>query len=60
MGISIVAAAAVFFVVAGTWLYLIILYNGLVVCGMTVTAPGRTSTYCSNSGTTRFPIWWRR
>jgi LemA protein len=30
MGISIVAAAAVFFVVAGTLLYLIIIYNGLV------------------------------
>ena len=30
MGISLVAAAAVFFVVAGTLLYLIIIYNGLV------------------------------
>src|SRR6202158_2994032 len=30
MGISLVAAAAVFFVVAGTSLYLIIIYNGLV------------------------------
>ena len=30
MGISIVAAAAVLFVVAGTLLYLIIIYNGLV------------------------------
>jgi LemA protein len=30
MGISIVAAAAVFFAVAGTLLYLIIIYNGLV------------------------------
>jgi len=30
MGISIVAAAAVFFVVAGILLYLIIIYNGLV------------------------------
>jgi LemA protein len=30
MGISIVAAAAVFFVVAGSLLYLIIIYNGLV------------------------------
>jgi LemA protein len=30
MGLSIVAAAAVFFVVAGTLLYLIIIYNGLV------------------------------
>lgn len=30
MGISIVAAAPVFFVVAGTLLYLIIIYNGLV------------------------------
>jgi LemA protein len=30
MGISVVAAAAVFFVVAGTLLYLIIIYNGLV------------------------------
>jgi LemA protein len=30
MGISIVAAAAVFFIVAGTLLYLIIIYNGLV------------------------------
>jgi hypothetical protein len=30
MGISIVAAAAVFFVVAGTLLYLIIIDNGLV------------------------------
>jgi LemA protein len=30
MGISIAAAAAVFFVVAGTLLYLIIIYNGLV------------------------------
>ena len=30
MGISIVAAAAVFFVVAGILLYLIMIYNGLV------------------------------
>ena len=30
MGVSIVAAAAVFFVVAGVLLYLIILYNELV------------------------------
>ncbi len=30
MGISIVGAAAVFFVVAGIFLYLIIIYNGLV------------------------------
>jgi LemA protein len=30
MGISIVAAAAVFFVVAGILLYLIVIYNGLV------------------------------